>query len=58
VLLGFAAVLSLSLSPDEPGAAIAGMTTRPRANRYATNARIPSSLKFDCHIFRTLEIEN
>src|SRR5580658_4819608 len=51
VLLDFAAVLSLSLSPAEPVAAIAGAATRPRANRYATNARITSSLKFDCHVF-------
>ena len=52
VLLDFAAVvLSLSLSPAGPAAAIAGDTTRPRANRYAANARISSSLKFDSHTF-------
>jgi hypothetical protein len=55
VLLDLAAVLSLS--PAEPAAAIAGMTTRPKANRFATNARITSSLKFDCHIFLTVKTE-
>ena len=48
--LDLAAVLSLSLSAAAPVAAIAGIATRPRANRYATNARITSSLEMTCSV--------